>query len=67
MKELNDKKWESLLKAVDAQANDETLWVLEQSIGEAYVTQSLFWLHQVIEYNDMNALKLIVAQSKGEI
>lgn len=56
----------NLIKAVDAQASDETLWS-PGSIGEAYVTQSLRWLHQVIEENDEEALQQIINQSKGDI
>ena len=63
----NIDKWRlNLLKAIEAQAKDETLWC-QDSIGEAYITQSLRWLHRVIEENDMEALKSIVDQSNGDI
>jgi hypothetical protein len=54
-------------EAVNAQAEDETLWLMDQTIGEAYLTQSLRWLHRVIESGDMEALAKIIAQSKDEI
>ena len=57
----------NLLSAVEAQANDETLWLDGGSVGEAYALQSLRWLHSVIEENDLDALKAIVNQSKGDI
>lgn len=68
-------KWRlNLLKAVEAQANDETLWTVnipgepfQVSIGEAYAQQSLRWLHMVIEENDMNALQAIIDQSNGDV
>lgn len=68
-------KWRlNLLKAVEAQANDETLWAVnipgqpfKVGIGEAYVQQSLRWLHQVIEENDLDALEWIVNQSNGDV
>lgn len=60
-------KWRlNLLKAVEAQANDETLWN-PTHIGDAYTTQSLRWLHQVIEENDEKALKKILGQSEGDV
>lgn len=68
-------KHEDAIKAaVEAQANDETLWAtniegetFKVGIGEAYVQQSLRWLHKVIEENDPEALKWIVNQSNGDI
>lgn len=61
-------EWRSnLLKAVEAQAEDETIWTKPHSVNEAYLLQSLRWLHRVIEQNDLNALKSIVDQSKGDI
>lgn len=69
-------KWRlNLLKAVEAQANDETLWAtnilgepdMKVGIAEAYMQQSLRWLHQVVEENDLEALQWIVNQSKGDI
>ncbi len=69
------KEWlDNLNKAVEAQANDETLWAVnipgqefKIGIGEAYVQQSLRWLHKVIEYNDQGAMKAIVDQSNGDV
>ena len=78
-------RWLQVILAVEAQANDETLWgfnvmvngELERfenkapskkpavGIGEAYVQQSLRWLHQVIESGDLKALQSIIDQSKG--
>jgi hypothetical protein len=61
-------KWRlKLLAAVEAQANDETLWPLDPSVGEAYVLQSLRWLHMLIEENDQAAFAKIVDQSNGDI
>lgn len=66
IRELSD--WKAkVLKAVNAQAEDETLWCLEPSVGEAYVTQSLRWLHEVIEKGSETALKAILGQSTGDI
>lgn len=53
---------EALVLAVNAQASDDSLWN-PTSVGEAYVTQSLRWLHMVIEDNDVEALTSIVDQS----
>lgn len=44
-----EKRLERILEAVRMQAKDNSLWILNPSIGEAYITQSLRWLHQVIE------------------
>jgi hypothetical protein len=68
----NINKWRlNVLKAVEAQANDETLWNVNLPgkemtvlIGEAYVQQSLRWLHKVIEENDLEALNSIIEQSE---
>ena len=54
-------------QAVEAQANDETLWVLDPSIGEAYMQQSLRWLHRVIEDGDEAALASIIEQAEDRI
>ena len=55
------------MQAVDAQANDETLWLLNPSIGEAYIAQSLRWLHKVIEEADEQSMRKIIDQSTGDI
>lgn len=61
-------KWRlNVLKAVEAQAEDETLWCTDVTVAEAYIQQSLRWLHALIEDNDMDAFKRIVSQSKGDI
>lgn len=52
--------------AIDAQAHDKTLWD-PQTVQEAYILQSLRWLHMVIEDHDVEALKNIVNQSTGNI
>lgn len=69
MTEFSDlDKWRlNLIKAVEAQAEDETLWLLDVSVGEAYLAQSLRWLHQVIEENDLEALQSIINQASGDI
>ena len=54
-------------RAVDFQANDETLWLDSYSVEEAYIQQSLRWLHRVIDDGDREALKDIINQSKGDI
>ena len=71
---INYLLFEKVKAAVDAQANDETLWPVNipgqeftVSIGQAYVQQSLRWLHRVIEDGDEAALKAIIDQSKGDI
>lgn len=57
-----------VLKAVEAQADDETLWNPNpSSIGEAYMQQSLRWLHSLIEEADEEALKRIINQSNGDL
>lgn len=81
-KEL-EKRMEKIHIAVLAQVNDETLWCTNESedgelkrkpkiqsavtIGEAYVQQSLTWLHEVIEFGDDRALKNIIDQSNGDV
>ncbi|RJP50499.1 MAG: hypothetical protein C4586_05810 [Anaerolineaceae bacterium] len=61
-------KWRlHVLKAVEAQAEDETLWCTDVTVAEAYMQQSLRWLHALIEENDMEAFRKIVSQSKGDI
>lgn len=57
---------ERIQKAVEAQASDETMWN-PSSIGEAYVTQSLRWLHLVIEEDDEVAFQSIINQANGDI
>ena len=70
---MNDiDKWRlNLLKAVEAQANDETLWALPidrlPTIHEAYHAQSLRWLHRVIEEDDQEALAKICGQANGDV
>lgn len=54
-------------QAVEAQANDETLWFLDPSIEGAYLQQSLRWLHKLIEENDEQSLTDIINQSTGDI
>ena len=68
------KKMELILEAVKAQAEDETLWAVNMpgeefriSVAEAYMQQSLRWLHDVIEKGDENALRRIIDQAKGNI
>lgn len=63
------KRLNLIRKAIFAQANDDTLWILSDgcTAGEAYVMQSLRWLHRVIEEGDTEALAKIIAQSKDEI
>lgn len=62
-------EWKTnLIHAVEAQANDETLWCTGGiTAAEAYMQQSLRWLHQVIEENDLQALQSIINQSTGDI
>lgn len=55
------------LQAVDSQANDETLWMDIPSASEAYIKQSLRWLHSVIEEGDTEAYNAILRQSVGDI
>lgn len=61
-------------EAVRIQAEDETLWhfnmpgePFQVSIGEAYVQQSLRWLHKVIEEGDEQALQAIINQNNGDV
>jgi hypothetical protein len=68
-------KWRlNLIKAVEAQANDETLWCANipgeeflVTVGEAYLQQALRNLHRVIEENDLKALQEIINQSNGDV
>jgi len=53
-----------IIKAVNAQAEDESLWFVAESITEAYIQQSLRWLHDVIETGNERALNGIIEQSK---
>lgn len=62
---------EKITKAVNAQANDGSLWAVNMpgkpfcvGIGEAYIQQSLRWLHYVIEDGDDAAMNSIIEQSK---
>lgn len=56
-------KWRlNVLRAIEAQANDPTLWT-EETVHEAYLNQSLRWLHKVIEENDLVALNNILNQA----
>lgn len=66
---VNDlaKRITRILEAVSAQSNDETLWCTGPAIGEAYLTQSLRWLHDVIELDSEEALQKIINQSKDNI
>lgn len=61
-------------EAVARQADDETLWSanipgqeFKIGIGEAYIQQSLRWLHKVIEDLDQVAFKNIIMQSNDEL
>ncbi|MGE0525875.1 MAG: hypothetical protein AB7G93_09600 [Bdellovibrionales bacterium] len=61
--------WRKLvITAVEAQACDDSLWrVKPQSTArEAYLQQSLLWLHRVIEDRDTKALQSILAQSETQ-
>lgn len=68
------KEWlDNVNAAVQAQARDDTLWAVnipgeefKVGIGEAYIQQSLRRLHRVIELNDTEALKQIIAQANDE-
>lgn len=69
-----EQKLEMILKAVEAQANDATLWCanfpgepFSISIGEAYMQQALRNLHRVIEDNDPTALQDIINQANGDV
>lgn len=64
---LADKRLRLVLAAVDAQADDETLWCTGAPVGEAYIAQSLRWIHSVAETGDMAAFENIVKQSKGDV
>lgn len=67
-KEMTDAEWKiNIRNAVEAQANDQTLWSLRPTVHEAYVLQSLRWLHRVIEDRDDEALSSIIAQSEDNI
>jgi len=57
-------KEEMIKKAVDAQAEDSSLWFRANYIGEAYLQQSLRWLHAVIEDADKKALESILEQAE---
>ncbi len=54
---------DKIKQAVAAQADDNSLWQ-EERVYEAYLNQSLRWLHSVIETGDENALASILEQSK---
>ena len=47
---------EMILKAVATQAEDEALWFVDCTAGEAYLQQALRNLHRVIEDGDEQAL-----------
>jgi hypothetical protein len=66
------KHWINIARAVAAQTYDDTLWAtnipgqeFKIGVGEAYIQQSLRWLHRVIERNDLEALKAIIEQRDG--
>jgi hypothetical protein len=60
-----DEKRAFIIKtAVDAQAEDTSLWFMSERITEAYLQQSLRWLHRVIESGDPEALNSILTQSQ---
>jgi hypothetical protein len=54
----------AIQEAVEAQAEDESLWFVGVSIGEAYLQQALRDLHRVIETGDADALIRILEQAK---
>lgn len=45
-----DKKWLSLKKIVDEQAEDDGLWFVAETASEAYLQQELRKLHAEIEH-----------------
>ena len=47
-------------KAVDAQAEDPSLWFVARTITEQYLQQALRNLHRVIESGDLEALDNII-------
>jgi len=51
---------DNIKKAVDAQAEDETIWFVGVSVTEAYLQQALRDLHRVIENDDLEALQRII-------
>ena len=57
---INKDHLKNIIKAVETQSNDEALWCLDVSIGEAYMQQALRDLHYVIEHNDEKALARII-------
>lgn len=61
---MKQKHADSIRRAVMAQANDASLWIQMPSIGEAYIQQSLRWLHSVIEENDDRAMASILEQAE---
>lgn len=56
-----------IMRAINFQAEDETIWFNAKHIGEAYLQQSLRWLHAWIEDRSEAALRYIENQSKGDI
>lgn len=64
----DQQKLDLIISAVKYQADDETLWFVGQiTVGEAYVQQSLRWLHRVIEDQDPQAYANIENQNLGDI
>lgn len=55
---------EMIQKAINAQAEDQSLWFHADHITEAYIQQSLRWLHRVIEDGDERALNSILEQAE---
>ena len=53
-----------ILKAVDAQANDPSLWFIPKYVSEDILQKALRDLHRVIEEDDSNALRRIIEQAK---
>jgi len=59
----SDERLARIGRAVSFQASDETLWN-PTTIGAAHVTQSLRWLHELIETDSDLTLKSIKNQSE---
>lgn len=56
-------KFDMIKSAINAQAEDHSIWFIADSISEAYLQQSLRWLHKVIEDGDQKAFDSIIEQS----
>jgi hypothetical protein len=64
VKDSNEIRLEKIKEAVDAQALDHSLWFVDGTVAEAYLQQSLRWLHRVIEDLNLKALEKIKEQSE---